>query len=598
MTVKTKPSQRFDILTTEEVDVEVNAVFTALATDLGRPFMAGRRECRSIVKSWNPLLQGDLDSIDTYDFARSYVTSQFFDRYFYAAELSKASYLEAQALEKFKANLTRGLVQNNYKLRFVPYGKLNTILCSASLEIAKILGEFDEEKWFSHCQHGPNATLRVKREDAYVPAKARGLDGTLPVVHLFRDYLEWNTNLKAYLEPLIEQDLLNFEVVAGNRLSFVPKKFDSLRTMMVEPTLNQFFQQGLGNYISSRLPRANLALETQDEAHRGMVRVITRFGLPIATIDWSQASDRIWLSLCQRLLPSDWFAALSDVRSPVASYKGKEYTLTMAGSMGCGFTFPLQTLLFLCLLRALARELGVGSQFVSVFGDDCICDSELLPEIAWLANELDWQMNADKSHHEGPFRESCGVDAIRGMDCRPFFIKRPDRVDTIPALCGWAYQVFNACSAMISRFPGCRPVALAQWLGRFLLKLKEDVYFVPPRFSERAGVRVYDPHCADHLALFLGYPVSPVLENYFYPYRGYHFSFVGQRRAFKAVEQEPYLLLALEGKGIPQDFKKARIALEEDLADMGPDRLGRVPYKKDFPVTRSGFVHTWTYFIE
>lgn len=349
-TVNVQTGQRPRV-TEKSVDVAVNALFSALTRDLGRPFEAGGRNVRQVVKKWCPLLQDTQLDVDA--FRHSYVTSHYFDRFFYADEVGRAGILEKQAFEKFKANLARGYFQNEWSLRFLPYGRLNSVLMSASMEIQRVLGPLETDEWFPLCCHGPNATVGVRKNEAYADRKAVALDGTLPAIALHKEYREWNFHLDRYLEPDSDAKIAyEYERVVGSRLSFVPKKFDSLRTMMVEPTINQFFQQGLGGLISLRLKqRLGVDLGEQPDVHRDLARAISAHGYPLATIDWSQASDRIWHGLCQRILPSDWFAAMWDIRSPVATYKGEELTLTMMGSMGNGFTFPLQTLIFLCLDR-------------------------------------------------------------------------------------------------------------------------------------------------------------------------------------------------------------------------------------------------------
>jgi hypothetical protein len=590
-----RPKDHQPLLKPLKVDELVNAVFTAFTHDLGRPFIAGGRNVRSVVKQWDPLSHESLPA-DWTAFLCNYAPAHFFDRYLYSAEVDNTRVLEDQALDLFKKNLGRGYLANDWKLRFLPYGELNSILMSASLEAHRILGDFDVERWYSLCTHGPNATVGVRRDEAYLPQKFKALDGTLPAISLFKDYLEWNPHMREYLGPLLSSSEVSFTEVAGSQLNFVPKKFDKLRTMMKEPTINQFLQLGLGAYIQSQLAAfGNINLSDQPEVHRQLVRLITKHDLPIATIDWSQASDRIWLELCRIVLPSDWFAVLSDVRSPVTTYRGETYQLTMAGSMGCGFTFPLQTLLFLTLLRATARERG-HEEFVSVFGDDCVVDASMMEDIAWLARELDWQMNADKSFSEGPFRESCGVDAFRGMDVRPFFIERPTNVLSSSAICAWAYGVYNQCARVVSRVPGKTPKALITWLGGVLGQFNHDLYPVPSRFSETSGVQVDNPFDPEFIELTRGIAVSPVLENYFYPYCGFHFSFIGPRRKRVETEQHPYFIWTLMGKGIPQDFKRAQLCLDEDPEVNEFDKLARVP-KKGNPtfVTKPGFVYSWAY---
>lgn len=594
-----KLEERFQSPGESEVDWTVNAVLSAFTRDLGRPFVAGGRNVRSIINKWDPLLQ-DLSQFDYDTFQRSYLTAHFLDRYFYAAEIASSKLsLEREALEKFKLNLSKGSAVNERLSGFLEYGKLNSILCSASLEIHRVLGPLEMEEWFSLCAHGPNASYRVRKDSAYADNKAVALDGTLPAIQLFKQYLGWNTNLAAYLEPKLLDNSLSFELVAGNRLSFVPKKWNSLRTMSVEPTLNQFLQQGLGGVITRRLKSfLGIDLSNQDCVHKDLVKVITKHDLPIATIDWSQASDRIWLGLCQRLLPSDWFAAICDTRSPIAEYNYKELVngklvdrmesleLTMAGTMGNGFCFPLQTLLFTCVLRALARECGLP-QFVTVFGDDCICDSSLKDEIVWFATEIGWLMNESKSFFSGPFRESCGCDAFAGRNCRPFRIERPNNVDTPEDLASWAYSVYNQLNESVDDklLPN-----VAEWLVKFLASLGLAVNAVPPRFSVASGVRFNYPNSFQP---FAPHTVNFPLQDYYYPYNGFTFSFLTPKTKQHIVDQEPYYILALEGKGAPKDFLKYKFCEEEISDDADP---GYVPSKARSRIVRkTGYVHTWSY---
>jgi hypothetical protein len=584
---KNQRSRRADV-TPEWVDRHVNALFSALTHDLGRPFRAGQRNVRSIVREWCPLAHEVLEP-DVPSFKRSYLPAHFFDRYFYSSETGSKLTLESEAWDQFQKNLGRGYIFNQWKMLLLPYGRLNSILESAAREIGSILGEFDSEAWFELCEHGPNASVGVQKVDAFLDAKTKTLTGSLHCHDLLKDYLSWNTNLRDYFDRIFPNGL-PLEVVEWNRLSFVPKKFDKLRTMMVEPVLNQFFQQGLGRYIAQRLVRqGNVDLSTQPHCHQLMCKTITKHGLPFATIDWSQASDRIWLGLVKRLLPGDWFFAIETVRSSSCRYTAPDGTvsfrdLTMAGSMGCGFTFPLQTLLYLCLLRALARESG-HEEFVSVFGDDCIVDSDLIPEVSWLANELDWKLNLDKSFWEGGFRESCGVDAYHGVDVRPFFIERPDgdgRLD----IAAWAYGCYNRVARAV--LPHFYPFEIGRWLLAILNELNLPVYYVPPRYSESCGVQLQD----------LAQPiVGSSVRVYGSNADGWRFRYLSMKTQKVEVDPEPYYLWRLAGKGVPRSFSKAVLSLDGlPEPDLWPDEKSRVPGKGKVTVkAKDGYVHTWAY---
>lgn len=574
------------------VDTEVNAVFTALTQALGRSFEAGSRNVRSIVSLWCPLLQG-CSGLDVESFKQSYISAHFFDRYFYSSELKGDADLEAQALKKFEANLGRGYMQNSWKLKFLPYGLLNSVLKSAEMEIGRVLGELHTEEWFSACRHGPNASVGVRRDEATHDMKCRTIEGTRAALQLYEEYLEWNPHQRSYLEKK-GINTPDFKIVTGSKLSFVPKKFDSKRSMMIEPVINQFFQLGLGELIGQRLRRfGNIDISTQPAVHADLVRLTTSHGLELSTLDWSQASDRIWLGLVERLLPSDWFAAIETVRCPIATYKGRDLHLTMAGSMGNGFTFPLQTLIFRSLLLALARECGC-SEFVSVFGDDCIVDVDLVPHVTWLAKELDWQLNAEKSFWDGDFRESCGVDSYRGMDVRPFFITRPDHLEP-NGLLSWAYAVYNQIAERVSvkeQLDGWFSSFIKGWSRLYSIPNPQSfVCYVPPRFSVNSGIRVHDPS-------YKGIEGLPSRitgcdrDGWMFPY----LRSVPNRIA---VDSEPFYHLALSGGGVPQDFKKVYIPLEQEDTSDWPDLTGRVPGKRvSYKVVKTKQpIWTWVYLV-
>lgn len=594
--MKTVNTVQAPLLTAKAVDRAVNALFNAVTTDLGRPFVAGSRNVRQVVRTWCPLSQEALPAVDVATFKRDYITAHFFDRYFYADEVkSSAVSLEQNAHQDFLKICDIGRGFSEQLSAASTFSWRDSIIASASLEVARILGEFSTEDFFESCQHGPNATIGVKKEDSYHHNKVVSFDGTLPCLRLLSDYLDWNFQLGDYIRPLLLAGRVQLQPQVGNRLSFVPKSFEKLRTMMVEPTVNQFFQQGFGIYMRNRLrDHGNIDLENQDASHRLLVRCITANNLKLATIDWSGASDRIWLELCHRLLPSDWYAALETIRSPVALYKGSVVSLPMAGSMGCGYTFPLQTLVFATILRALAREAGL-EQFVTVFGDDCIVDVELIPHVQAFADLVGWKLNLSKSHWEGGFRESCGEDSYHGVNCRPFFIKRPSDVTNRDALSSWAIGCYNRAvqaTGLYGYTPNCN-----DWLINFLSSVCDRrANVVPFRFSEEAGVRALCP------TDFAGTPfVQPRVVTSSRPYRehvqGFTFQYIGSKKLTVGAEVEPYYLLKLEGKGVPQDFRKTQVCLDESEAQVGMCPEGRVPWKGNRRKTKRGYVHTWHYFI-
>lgn len=568
-----KPLAGNQTLSANEVDWCVNALFSAIRYDIGRPFNTGRRNVRSIVRGWCPLSH-NTNHYDPMAFAHEYQSAHFFDRFFYTEEVGRTD-LREQAFTKFKTNVELGFAcEESYK-GFKPGCIEYTVLSGMAARIRHVLGLFDESAWFSFCKHGPNSTLGVRLDEAYPPAKLSTIEGTVTALAHFARFVDSTPTLARELR---EQGLLpssSWKLVSGSRLSFVPKKFDSLRTMMIEPTTNQFLQQGLGGYIAARLKkRANIDLETQPGVHRQLVKLITSHNLHLATIDWSSASDRLFLCLAEHILPWDWLAVVKDIRSPSCTFKVDKdrevlIELPIIGSMGNGFTFPLQTLIFEAFLY-VCSYIMVGTPLgVSVFGDDCIVDSHAMPLVKKLAKSFGWSLNVDKTFEQGRFRESCGMDCFAGLAVRPFYVTRPKTLTSKLALVAWLYTTYNLTREKIH---GAGRQVDA-WFLAWLKRLGEDiVYVVPRRFPEYSGIRLdalSDIHLIqdEHLRSQVASAVARLK-------RDIHGGFVLRCVLTKAGRAGPfkhnaYYLLALEGRGVPRfaDVWKTDSATEDHVTE-------------------------------
>jgi hypothetical protein len=122
-------------------------------------------------------------------------------------------------------------------------------------------------------------------------------------------------------------------------------------------------------------------------------------------------------------------------------------------SMGNGYTFELETLIFWGLCMGVCRELELEPSQVLVYGDDIVVPVaayELLSEVLTFCG---FTLNSKKSFGSGPFRESCGKDYFLGADVRPFFLKEiPYEIETLFRLCN-GLRVLSARRAL--PFTGC-----------------------------------------------------------------------------------------------------------------------------------------------
>jgi hypothetical protein len=132
------------------------------------------------------------------------------------------------------------------------------------------------------------------------------------------------------------------------------------------------------------------------------------------------ASDLISTEVVYHLLPIDWAAALAYGRSSHCEVEGEVVKLQKFSSMGNGFTFPLESLIFYALAKAACDD---ENDAVSIYGDDIIVPTEKYQRVVSALHAAGFEVNLSKSYHSGPFRESCGKDYYLGVDIRPFYLK-------------------------------------------------------------------------------------------------------------------------------------------------------------------------------
>lgn len=211
-------------------------------------------------------------------------------------------------------------------------------------------------------------------------------------------------------------------IVPGNVLFTVPKNAEIDRCACKEPDLNMYLQKGVGDFIRRRLRRFGIDLNDQSR-NRSLARTGSVDG-SLATIDLSSASDSISYELVAQCLPTLWFTLLCDLRSPITIIDGVEHVNSMFSSMGNGFTFELESLLFYAIARATAYHTGTPG-ILSVYGDDIIIPVSMAHDYIFVLSFLGFDTNVEKSFISGPIRESCGGHFINGYDITPFYIRKP-----------------------------------------------------------------------------------------------------------------------------------------------------------------------------
>jgi len=368
---------------------------------------------------------------------------------------------------------------------------------------------------------GPGVAVGARGEDFYTKMFSSPLTYTSEV--LLQVYLEWcneepswlsaeSTRAKAFGDPLS---------TIGSHLKFVPKDVRESRTIAVEPSLNMYYQLGLGEILTRRI-RTFFGIDLRNQqfwnreaarvgslaALRGMytpdkmqirsandvldsnptlASLLWKLGSRpepyelwnegLATIDLSSASDSLGMKMLDWALPPDLMALLKVLRCKESALPGgSSIALNMVSTMGNGFTFPLETLIFASVVVAAIESHGITPVVPcdkngnlrppsgkpgewGVFGDDIVCHPEVAVRVFRLLGMLGFVVNSNKTFVQGLFRESCGCDFFKGHDIRPFYVK--GRIETRTSL----YKALNGLLEWSTRIginlPACGRLLLS-----------------------------------------------------------------------------------------------------------------------------------------
>jgi hypothetical protein len=336
---------------------------------------------------------------------------------------------------------------------------------------------------------GPGASRKARANDFYTKLYDSPLSHTPgSLAHIWERLTTHDP--RHFQAEQVRRSRYGFRQVEGNSLSFVNKNVDVARGIATEPTINMWFQLGLGEILSRRLRSVyGIDIPVQQDVNRALARVASTTGR-LATIDLESASDSISLRLCERILPKDMLAWLRLIRSPSCRLpSGEVVELHSVSTMGNGFTFPLMTMLFCAIIVTVYKQLGIpalqrgpadGRNF-AVFGDDLIVDSKAVPLLYRTLALFGFRVNRDKSYVEGPFRESCGADWFLGAPVRGVYIKR------LVSVQDYAVAINN-----LNRWSARTGITLSSLVGALIRKASSlgKLLYGPPDESDDACVHV------------------------------------------------------------------------------------------------------------
>jgi hypothetical protein len=294
--------------------------------------------------------------------------------------------------------------------------------------ISKVLGnpQNNFKDMFWNARFGPGATLGITKGMTSNFYKFKDLpysctQAAMPIsLALIKSDERWRWAVEKQLHLCRKssyEDL--FEMVDGNKVTTVPKTALIDRTIAIEPLMNVMLQLGIHEFLSPRLKRfCNIDLQDQGRNREFATR------LSHATIDLSSASDSISNTLVGMLFPPVWREVLRSLRSPEGILpNGEKIKYKKISSMGNGYTFVLETLIFAAVVSFVVGEKQLRES-CALYGDDIIVPCEHVDQVIGYLEVLGFIINKDKSFTNGLIRESCGVEYFNGKNIRSVYIKK------------------------------------------------------------------------------------------------------------------------------------------------------------------------------
>ncbi len=312
----------------------------------------------------------------------------------------------------------------------------------AQRKVEWLLGEYDDREARGGMGFGPGASTRLPRRSCDIAYKFGGIpQGTLATIPLVEDVLRDMPNW--YGQFCLYGSFI--EVVEGNKIVSVPKNYKTNRMIAIEPDWNMFLQKGIGAIIRSKLRRVGVDLN--DQSNNAFCAGLGSLYGDLATIDLSMASDCVSYELVRFMLPADWFDALEQCRSPVGVLaSGEVVKFQKFSSMGNGYTFELESLIFWALCSSVVDLMQLKDRRVLVYGDDLIVPTAAAQNVCDVLAACGFVPNEKKTFVEGPFRESCGSHFLDGHDVTPIYIRESvKRLDRL-------FLLHNNCARLLERF--------------------------------------------------------------------------------------------------------------------------------------------------
>jgi len=225
------------------------------------------------------------------------------------------------------------------------------------------------------------------------------------------------------------------------RVVLVPKDSRGPRVISCEPAEMMFIQQGLMRKLYEIVeshPLSRGQINFTDQSINNSLAKLASEKNHLATIDLTDASDRVSLSLVRQVFPENWVKCLEACRSEETTLPdGSVVKLNKFAPMGSSCCFPVEALVFwasaqaaihMNQVRMMNREglnlTAISTCPVYVYGDDIITPSNYAGVVVRGLERIGLAVSPNKTFVDGPFRESCGGDYHKGYDVTPVRMRK------------------------------------------------------------------------------------------------------------------------------------------------------------------------------
>lgn len=262
-----------------------------------------------------------------------------------------------------------------------------------------------------------------------------------------------NVSWYTCLEPYFQESILynsdeSYNLAQENYKSYlsestvkvitVPKTLKGPRTIAMEPLVMQMAQQSVKDYLVRKIASSPLTsghINFKDQGINQRLALESSITRALATLDMKDASDRIHKDYVYDMYSVN--PVLRDLmfctRSSKASVLGQHISLNKYASMGSALCFPAMSLYFYCVIAtSLLKQRGLVPSYktiqkctrsVYVYGDDIIVPTRMVDSAVSMLTKFGNIVSHSKSFIKSSFRESCGLDAYKGVNVTPIYVR-------------------------------------------------------------------------------------------------------------------------------------------------------------------------------